>query len=271
MNYRLKNLIHSLLLALCLSLVGSRCSDLSVDPLDNRSSFDFEATESQEFHLSALGSYNLQLEGINGNIVLSGSSQSDSVIIICEKKVLSDSREDAREHLNDVNISVQIVDNTFSVKTIHPQEATLRTYAVDYLITVPVHFEIEIQLTNGSVQIDSIQNRIDITNINGDITLNEVAGNTVVKTMNGNIISKQIVPLNCLINHLVINGNINLSIPENSSAEISASLTNGIIEIENLSPQMISVSPQSYQGILGNGDGSIILETINGTITIEGY
>ena len=271
MKYRLKNLIHSLLLALFLSLAGSRCSDLSIDPLDNISSHDYEAAESLTFGLSALNIAKLQLEGINGNIIINGSSQTDSVIIICEKKVMSDSREDAEQHLSDVDVSVQNIDDTIFIKTIQPAEATLQSYAVDYLITLPVHFQIEIELINGSVQIDSVNNRIDITNINGNIKLNEIAGNTIVKTMNGNIIGKQTVPVNGVINHLVINGNIDLSIPENSSAEISATLTNGIIEIENLNPQIISISPQSYQGILGNGEGNIILETVNGTIRISGY
>ncbi|MFC2134845.1 hypothetical protein ACFLTH_09525 [Bacteroidota bacterium] len=252
-------------------LTGPGCTELSVDPFDNVTSNDYVIAEPFAFRVSAAGSSKLQLEGVSGNVTIEGSSQADSVIIICEKRVGSDSREDAQLHLDDLYVRIQNLDETIFVKTIQPDETNGRSYVVDYLITVPKNYEIEIVLINGSIQIDSIENNIKITNVNGNVTLNEIIGSTYINTINGNIANKQAIPQHGVIRHFTVNGSIGLSIPDNSSADFSASVANGSIEIENLVIQITSITPLSYQGIMGSGQGNIFLETVNGSIRVDGY
>ncbi len=68
-----------------------------------------------------------------------------------------------------------------------------------------------------------------------------------------------------------VNGNIELEIPQNTSADFSANVTNGAIQILNLTLQNEVATTRSLRGTLGNGQGTIKTNTVNGNINTTGF
>jgi hypothetical protein len=66
------------------------------------------------------------------------------------------------------------------------------------------------------------------------------------------------------------NGEIALAMPEGTSAQLSASVANGGIDVFGLDIQGESRTATTLSGTLGNGRGTIALNVGNGTITISG-
>jgi len=68
-----------------------------------------------------------------------------------------------------------------------------------------------------------------------------------------------------------VNGSIALDIPQNTSADFSASLVNGSISLQNLTLHNRVTTSKSLQGRLGDGQGMISLRTTNGNIDVLGF
>ena len=64
---------------------------------------------------------------------------------------------------------------------------------------------------------------------------------------------------------------IDLSIPQTTSAQFSATLATGSITLTNLILSNDTVTPGSRSGTLGSGDGTIDLDVVNGTIVVRGF
>jgi len=245
--------------------------DNPVDSSRNVANTDYVAKESFSFKVEVKDHTRLKLEAINGNVKITGLSESDSIIITGEKRVGSESIEDAEEYLQFLKVSVEeLVDEVF-VKTTQPEKSYGRSYVVDYAITLPKNLEILASNVNGSVTIDSINNDVTIGNINGLITLNEIFGSAIVGLTNGEIDGKVTLPSNGTITMSLVNGNIDLNIPVNTSAQFTASVTNGNIAISNIVLQNQVSSATSLRGTLGAGQGTISLSTVNGNIIVGGF
>ena len=67
-----------------------------------------------------------------------------------------------------------------------------------------------------------------------------------------------------------VNGTIDVSVPVDTSAHLTANVVNGTIGVRNLDLHNQVSSRTSLQGVLGNGRGSLRLSTVNGSIDVEG-
>jgi DUF4097 and DUF4098 domain-containing protein YvlB len=208
------------------------------------------ASESFSFELGMAS--RLRLEGINGTITVTGSSESASVTIYGERRVGSESAADAQEHLSRLEVRVEELGDEISVRTLQPSESRGRNYVVDYEITLPRGLTVH------------------INNINGNIDLEGLAGDTLAELINGQIDAKVSVPVEGVVDLSTVNGTIEVSVPVDTSAHLAASVVNGTIGIRNLTLHNEVSSRTSLQGVLGNGHGNILLSTVNGSIDVEG-
>jgi len=200
-----------------------------------------------------------------------GTSGANSVYIIGEKRVGSDSIADAQEHLQWLEVIVQSSADEILAKTTQPEETHGRSYVIDYTITLPPDLETLIENVNGVVTIYAMNNLVSVANINGLVALNEIFGNTQVVLVNGQIESEVTLPLDGVIDMSTVNGMIELHIPQNTSAQFSASVGNGVISLSNLDLQDQVSSSNSLSGTLGEGQGTISLSTGNGNIVVSGF
>ena len=259
-----------ILLTACI-LFLSCGDDGPLDTGDHVKNTDFVAEETVSFQVAVTDQIRLKVEAINGNVSIVGTSGANSVDIIGEKRVGSDSIADAQEHLQWLEVIVQSSADEILVKTTQPEETHGRSYVIDYTITLPPDLETLIENVNGVVTIYAMNNLVSVANINGLVALNEIFGNTQVVLVNGQIESEVTLPLDGVIDMSTVNGMIELHIPQNTSAQFSASVGNGVISLSNLDLQDQVSSSNSLSGTLGEGQGTISLSTGNGNIVVSGF
>jgi DUF4097 and DUF4098 domain-containing protein YvlB len=246
-----------LLIFLANSVFWMNCSkDDPISPInqnDNVSNTNFEAKDSFSYEIDVVGHSGLSLEAINGTIVFTEVTASNSVKISGEKRVESESTEDAEAHLKELSVDVQDLTNEILVKTLQPKHSGGRHYIVNYTISLPKNMD------------------VTVYSLNGRVTLNEIFGNVSVDLINGDIDGKVTLPLDGTIHMGITNGSIDLDIPQNTSAEFTASVTNGSISVSNLELRNRVEISKSLTGTLGDGRGTISLNTTNGNIMVTGF
>ena len=219
---------------------------------DNVSNTNFTAEDSFSYEIDVMDHAGLSLEAINGTIVVSGKSEANSVKITGVKQVQSESTRDATVHLEELMVDVQDLKNGIIVRTVQPNQSEGRNYIINYTITLPQNMDIK------------------INSVNGHIILDEIQSNVFVNLINGNIDGEAKLPPGGTIDMRMINGNLVLDIPQNTSARIDAKVINGSVNATNLEIQNREETLKSLTGTCGDGNGEILLNTINGNIMVIG-
>lgn len=262
---------YSIIFIFFASIILSSCSSDGYDGVSGVSNTNFEASESFNFEVPVVNHTLFTLIGVNGEISISGNAGANSVIITGIKRVLSDSVEDAQAQLQNLNVNVQDLQSEILVETVQPAISAGRSYIVNYTVTLPKFLKNNVTNLNGIVTLDSIDNDVTVNNLNGTVTLTNITGNASANLLNGQIQSAVTLPLNGVIDMKTLNGDIDLEIPVNTSASLSASVTLGTITTQNLVLQNIVNTPTFLSGTLGSGQGTIRLETKQvGNIMVTG-
>ena len=231
----------------------------------------FFAYETFTIELPLVNHMGIWLEAVRGDIEIEGHVDADSVIVTAEKRVGSDSLEDAEEHMNELEILVTDQIDEFIIQTLQPANTQGRKFIVDYHIILPSEFETKVTFTDGDISVQDVENSVMVDAVNGDVFLSNIFGSAIVNLTNGSIDSTMDLNLNGEISMFTGNGNIDLSIPTSTSAIFSASVTNGSVRTSNLEFDAAVHPPPSLTGTLGIGEGVIELDSINGNITVVGF
>ncbi len=231
---------------------------------------DFAAEESFSFEVAVVNHVEFHLNGIAGTVVVTGVSGANSVLITGKKRVESHSTADAQRRLQELRISVEALNSKIEVKTIQPDDTQGRNYIVDYTVTLPPHLKIAVGNISGNVTINTIQSEVSVNNVSGNVNLNEIVGSTFTETVSGNVEGRITLPLDGTIRMSAVSGNILLSIPQNTSAQLSASVVSGSISVSSLVLQNLVSTPTSLSGRLADGRGTISLSTVSGNISVRG-
>ena len=125
---------------------------------------DVLAEESFEFGVEVTTQTRLRLVGKNGNIQITGTSGTDSVLITGVRQVWSDDLQDAEARLEDLEVVVDEQTEVISVTTVQPADTEGRSYVVEYEISVPDDLVVAIVDGNGSSNINLI---LSVVNGNG--------------------------------------------------------------------------------------------------------
>jgi hypothetical protein len=267
-------LLTSIILTSC---GGGGGGDFNVNfpPLDTFppvSNPDFEAAEVFSDEVPVVNHTQFNLTGIEGVVSVTGISGATSVMITATKRVQSGSLQDAEAHLQELEVNVQDLATEIRVETIQPLDDGGRNYIVDYTITLPVFLETHVENTDGIVTLDSINNDVTVINVGGNITLRNILGSALIDLVAGTIEGEVTLPLNGAIDMNTATGNINLAIPANTSAELSATVNLGSISVSNLVLQNEVRTSTFLSGTLGSGQGTITLEAgAVGDISVSGF
>ena len=238
---------------------------------DGDSHTRFEEKEPFSFDVVVGSQDQLNLLGVNGEITITGESGADSVLIAGVKRVQSSiSAQDAKDYLPQLEVDWESLANEINVETIQPQDTADRNYRIDYTLTLPSYFKVEVNSINGVVTLDSIDNDVAVSMANGNVALMNIHGSASVALANGTIESDVILPLNGTIDLSTATGNIHLDIPSNTSAEFSATVLFGNINDSNLVFQNEERTPTSLSGTLGSGQGTISLNAMR-NISVSGF
>jgi hypothetical protein len=253
---------------LLLMLAVQSCDDDNVCGTGYRS---YEARESFRYAIALADRTSLRIAGINGSIDIDAAADADSVRIWGEKVVKSKSTDDAWDHMDDLSVVVNSNQGEVYVRTEQPTGECLPGYEVQYHASIPATWQVDASTVNGSILVDSVAADVDVEVTNGGITLLDLTRNTTAVVVNGGISAHVDLPAagSCVLT--TTNGGIDLAIPTSTSAELSARVVNGTIIVSGLELTNRITTSVSTTGILGAGDGQIVLRTTNGSINVVGF
>lgn len=265
-----KSLMFCLLsmLVLCFSVCNM---SKVVDDNDNSSNTNYSATEPFRFDIPVNQQNSLRLDGVNGHISVVGAANLDTAKIWGEKIVKSESETDAAAHLSDVEVVLNQTTSNIFIETKQLAESDGRTYQVNYNLLIPKHWQVQIINVNGIIDVDSLESGLSIAQTNGEIYISEFTGNLDVQLTNGKINARITLPENEECKLSAVNAVIDLNIPKETSASFYASTVNGTVSVTNLNLQNMQSATNFVNGVLGNGQGNINLQTVNGCIAVTGF
>ncbi len=270
MKFKIRKIVQPIgIFTVILALALSSC--LVVDPIDTVSDTDFSASAAFSFEIPVKNQQRIEIEGINGSITITGKSGIATAQIWGEKIVASDSYEDAEAHLQYLEVQISDKTDKLSVETDQPSLTYGRNYQVIYNVIVPDDWDLTIENVNGKVVIDSLNGDVSVGLVNGDAVLTEISGNVSIGVTNGTVDGKMNLPTNGICTIQTVNGQIQLSIPATTSAKLSAKVTNGTVSVSNLTLNNMVSSQHALSGVLGSGQGTITVETVNGSIKVNGF
>jgi len=216
------------------------------------------------------GHTNLLLNGLNGEVTITGMPGRNTMTVNAEARVGSTTLDDAQIGLNQLDVVLTDNGSNITIRTEQPANSLGRQYIVDYDITVPDNLSLSVNLVNGYVALNNMEDAVYVVVENGNVNFTEVHGNSSVSIDNGSFIGSLSLHPESEVLISTVNGDINLDIPETTSAELFAQVRNGIIARENIDLENVQITNKTLQGIMGAGTGLIDLETVNGDIFIVG-
>ncbi len=243
-----------------------------------------EKTETEDF--SSSGMERVEVKTENGSIETSIWDE-DSIHVVFEMWATGLDKQDAEGNLDDIDISISDTDpDVLYIDVDFPNREGIE-YGCNVSVELPSSRSLDLESTNGSITVLESKGGIECFTSNGTIRIEDTEGDAELKTSNGKIVAENhsgdlegrtsngeidadiILPENgrCILE--TSNGSIDLSIPRDTSAEIQASTTNGTVEISGLEVTIITMRETEFKGKMGDGSGSIDLETTNGSIVIK--
>ena len=142
-----------------------------------------------------------------------------------------------------------------------------KSTSVDYIIYVPSGIEINVDGTNGKVNLKEFNNDVKVELTNGNLNVENIYGKLKMELTNGNISAK--LDSTKSLDFETTNGNIKLEVGEKFSGNFTAKTVNGKISRKNVTFESTDEEKKEFKGTLGKGDATVKLETTNGKITIE--
>lgn len=226
----------------------------------------------EEFHqtypLTAEG--RIELDNINGPVHISVWDQ-NSVKVDAVKSA------DMKEKLEEAKIEINSGSDYLSIRTKYPDHNNSWTSgsrhnpaSVEYTLTVPRTARLdEIKLINGSLDITGVTGEVRASCINGELKARELAGRSRLSTINGRLDARfgQLAGSSVELNS--VNGELELTIPSDSKAEISASTVSGGIHNDFGLHASHHFVGHNLHGELAGGGTHIKLSNVNGRIEIR--
>lgn len=237
----------------------------------NAIKYNFSAEKTVESQIPVESHGSVNIEAINGEVVVTGHGGADTVLVTAQLIVESDTKADADLHIDELEILVTDNANEILIQTIQPKNSDGRQYSVEYDIVVPSNFAVITTQVNGSIYMVDMENSVDVININGHIRLSDINGSVAADVVNGNVTATVTLPVHDTIDLITDNGSIELRIPRSTSAELGASVENGAIHTSNIAFTDLVQTSHWLTGTLGNGEGVIDLNAGNGDISVLGF
>ncbi len=262
------NIGMGLVVIVCFTATMTGCYVMDPDSWDNHR---YRATDSFNHEIDVEAQTSFNLYSINGDIDIYGTNQENLVKVWGEKNVKADDKRDAEYYLEMLRVIVTVSDEQISVRTDQPKNASNVDFEVVYHVELPETWSVSVDHVNGDVLCEYIHSSVSIDLTNGDIGLNRIQGSVWSNLVNGDVQANVILPVDNICQIRITNGDIQLAVPDSTSAEFYAEIANGDIRISKIVLNNMQSTPKWISGILGDGEGKIDLRAINGDIEVQGY
>jgi DUF4097 and DUF4098 domain-containing protein YvlB len=219
------------------------------------------------------------LGNTNGRINITSWDQ-PRVRIQAVREVSSRDNDAARAAMKELRIEVSAAGGGLRVATHYPKQheggvlewiaGTNVNVNVTYDVTVPRQMSLEIENTNGALEIKNVQGALKLETTNGHIDLARCAGAVDAETTNGGITADLLsLTAGRPIRMETTNGAIHVALPRTAALQVNAANTNGSIETDL--PVSVSGSRRKHdlRGTINGGGAELHLRTTNGGISIR--
>ena len=190
-----------------------------------------------------------QIENINGIISVQQAPVSEITVSVC-KTARAEFQEQAEALLEVIEYSHSSNGDDIHAVASYPGNDSTQTLSVDLDVCLPLDM-------NGLIE-----------HVNGTVVVTDFSRDLQVGLVNGRIEANCIPTSGSAIDIILVNGEIELNIPTSTSAILEANVQVGSIDIIGLNLQDAIRTDKSQHGILGDGDGMIILSATSGDIRV---
>jgi len=203
----------------------------------------YERTVQQQTPL-ALGS-TVVAQTSSGSITITGADVADCSVI-AQIRVQAPTEEEAREIAEQVEIKLEPVGQTLTVKAEKPPRKRRRSISISYDITVPKQTNVECSSSYGAIKLSNIDGDVKGKTSSGSISAEDIQGSAQLETSYGSVTCRNIT-----------GDNIQL---KSSSGSIRAE---NIVGLVNLDTSYGSITCDDISG------GDIKLRTSSGKIKLS--
>jgi hypothetical protein len=218
------------------------------------------------------------LGNLNGHITI-GSWDQPRVRVQALRKVSSRDNDTARSAMKELRIEISPANGGLHIVTHYPKRddgffdwiaGTNVDMSVTYELTVPRQVGLQVENTNGGLDVAGVSGSLKLETTNGRIKLIRCAGDIYADTTNGGISAELLSVSPGRPMHLeTTNGSIDVAVPRSVAFAVDAENTNGSIETDL--PVSISGAHHKHDlhGTINGGGPELRIRTTNGGISIH--
>jgi len=229
---------------------------------------DVTKEETMSFEIDANGRFSL--DNVNGDIIIEGGSGNTIEVTVIK-------RADSEKDLQRIEILINADDDRVSIETKYEKEDRWFGWgdsngSVEYRVSVPAAIDLDaVETVNGDLEVEGMDGKIKAATVNGDIEILGIVGDVNLDTVNGTI-EAQFTRLEGRQRAILdtVNGRIEVSLPANTDASVSADTVNGSIRGGDfgLEVDKSGFVGKEMQGDIGSGSARLKMDTVNGAIRL---
>ncbi len=142
--------------------------------------------------------------------------------------------------------------------------------AVDFVVALPPGVRLDASTVNGRVTVADAVGEVRARTVNGSITVDARGGPVDASTVNGSVLARvaDLAP-GAGLKLGSVNGSVTAMVPPTMDGDLDLSTTNGRV-VTDLPVSTQHVDRRSLRGILGAGGHPLSLQTVNGSVRLEG-
>ncbi len=177
---------------------------------------------------------------------------------------------DAERSIEQVEVSMEVEDSTLTIEVEIPDNDP-REFGADVALTLPARTAVDLQTTEGDVELDRINARMAASTSRGNVVTHGVRGHLNAWTAAGNL-GIDIVDLTVYFEVILgsLEGLVIVYLPDNSSTAFVARAPGGIANVLGFSEIVFSTNKESEKvGVIGSGAAMLTATATHGGVTIR--
>jgi hypothetical protein len=248
---------------------GLSACDVMVNTMHGGGRERAEREWTRAYTLDAAGAA-VEIVNVNGpiNVEASDGSTLNVRVVITARGATP---EDAKKVLDQVEMAEEAGASRVRLQAKYPRELGRSGIEVVYEIRAPRTARLALETVNGRVKVNGVFAGLKAETTNGAVH-GEGLGNTVVATTtNGEIKIRMASMGGDGVSLETTNGSVDLTLPADAKATLSARCVNGGIKIADIPFERSGEgSRRKLDGAINGGGAAVKLETVNGSIRVGG-
>lgn len=141
---------------------------------------------------------------------------------------------------------------------------------VEYTIHVPRDVSMTLDDVSGNIRVSGVSGAVSVNDVSGDVEALRIDGDLRVHTVSGST-EASLLSMGGGRDVVIgaVSGSIHLTVPPNAGANVDASSISGSFDSDFNVPTHERMVGVDAGGRIGNGDGTIELKTISGSMTLS--